>query len=366
MVRGKKKSASNPKSDIESVSVTSNVANPAHTKSKRKFKGKLSHSNTVSPNKITKYYNVSVSPKSYENSPVLSTKLENVYVVPSDPINLSDERNVLRDTNTISINDPDNLSTFSDIDKTESCVPFSPSTALSQLDLNVNKKVSRIRKRLLIGNTAGTNVLNSIDGHIGKNILKNITGNKLKADHNGCNPGKSQTKLTEFYPVRRSVRKTGKAVLEEQRKTLEDAVLSNKEDGLEVQIFEGKGRGVVAARKFQKGEFVVEYAGELITFEEAKKREGIYSQDENTGCYMYYFKHKNNQFCVDATKESGRFGRLLNHSRSGNLCTKTIEVGGIPRLILTAREDIKPGCELTYDYGDRSKLSLQYHPWLAQ
>lgn len=61
-------------------------------------------------------------------------------------------------------------------------------------------------------------------------------------------------------------------------------------------MFEGKGRGVVAARKFQKGEFVVEYAGELITMEEAKKREAMYSQDENTGCYMYYFKYKNNQY----------------------------------------------------------------------
>lgn len=48
---------------------------------------------------------------------------------------------------------------------------------------------------------------------------------------NSCN---SQTKLPEFFPVRRSVRKTEKTVLEEKRKTLEEAVLSNKEDGLEV------------------------------------------------------------------------------------------------------------------------------------
>lgn len=64
---------------------------------------------------------------------------------------------------------------------------------------------------------------------------------------------------------------------------------------LQVKIFEGKGRGVVAARKFHKGEFVVEYAGEFITIEEAQKRESSYSRDENIGCYMYYFKHRNNQ-----------------------------------------------------------------------
>lgn len=67
-----------------------------------------------------------------------------------------------------------------------------------------------------------------------------------------------------------------------------------------MRMFEGKGRGVVAARKFLRGEFVVEYAGELITMEEAKKREAIYAQDENTGCYMYYFKHKNNQYWLVA------------------------------------------------------------------
>lgn len=64
---------------------------------------------------------------------------------------------------------------------------------------------------------------------------------------------------------------------------------------LQVKIFEGKGRGIVAARKFEKGEFVVEYAGDLISMEEAQIREAIYARDENIGCYMYYFKHKNNQ-----------------------------------------------------------------------
>ena len=61
-------------------------------------------------------------------------------------------------------------------------------------------------------------------------------------------------------------------------------------------MFEGKGRGVVATRQFSRGEFVVEYAGELITMEQAKEREQIYAQDQNTGCYMYYFKYRNIQY----------------------------------------------------------------------
>lgn len=60
--------------------------------------------------------------------------------------------------------------------------------------------------------------------------------------------------------------------------------------------FEGKGRGIVARRHFAKGEFVVEYAGELIKIEDAREREKLYAQDQNTGCYMYYFKYRNQQF----------------------------------------------------------------------
>lgn len=48
----------------------------------------------------------------------------------------------------------------------------------------------------------------------------------------------------------------------------------------------------------------------------------------------------------------------MNHSKFGNLRPKVIEVSGLPRVILIAKTDIKKGEELTYDYGDRSKMSL--------
>jgi len=40
--------------------------------------------------------------------------------------------------------------------------------------------------------------------------------------------------LTEYFPVRRSIRKTKTTVLEEQQRDLEEAVLSQREEGLEV------------------------------------------------------------------------------------------------------------------------------------
>lgn len=59
---------------------------------------------------------------------------------------------------------------------------------------------------------------------------------------------------------------------------------------------EGKGRGVIATKEFEKDDFVVEYAGELVNITTAKQREQLYEKDERVGCYMYYFTHKNKQY----------------------------------------------------------------------
>jgi histone-lysine N-methyltransferase SETD8 len=59
---------------------------------------------------------------------------------------------------------------------------------------------------------------------------------------------------------------------------------------------EGKGRGVIATKTFEKDEFVVEYAGELVNITTAKQREDLYDKDQEVGCYMYYFNHKNKSY----------------------------------------------------------------------
>ena len=70
---------------------------------------------------------------------------------------------------------------------------------------------------------------------------------------------------------------------------------------------------------------------------------------------------------IDATTETGRLGRLVNHSRlHPNCCTKVVIVDKVPRLVLIAKTDIEQGTELSYDYGNRSKESLIAHPWLAE
>ncbi|XP_073818623.1 SET domain containing 8 [Musca autumnalis] len=171
--------------------------------------------------------------------------------------------------------------------------------------------------------------------------------------------------ITDCFPVRRSVRKTKTAVKEEMMRNLEQAILEERCDGLKIAYFEGKGRGIISERRFQRGEFVIEYVGDLISTAEAAEREKRYALDENAGCYMYYFKHKNQQYCIDATEDTGKLGRLVNHSRNGNLVTKIVVVKQKPHLVLIAKDDIEAGEELCYDYGDRSKESLLHHPWLA-
>lgn len=47
-----------------------------------------------------------------------------------------------------------------------------------------------------------------------------------------------------------------------------------------------------ALNGFQKGDFVVEYHGDLLELSEAKKREAQYAEDPQTGCYMYYFQYQ--------------------------------------------------------------------------
>ncbi|XP_064162905.1 N-lysine methyltransferase KMT5A-A isoform X1 [Anguilla rostrata] len=171
-------------------------------------------------------------------------------------------------------------------------------------------------------------------------------------------------KLTEFYPIRRSSRKCNAELKCEEKKHIDELLSSGTEEGMKVQHIEGKGRGVFATRSFRKGQFVVEYHGDLLQITDAKKREAKYAQDPSTGCYMYYFQYQSKTYCVDATRESERLGRLINHSKNGNCQTKLHDVKGKPHLILVASRDIEEGEELLYDYGDRSKASIAAHPWL--
>jgi histone-lysine N-methyltransferase SETD8 len=173
-------------------------------------------------------------------------------------------------------------------------------------------------------------------------------------------------KITDYFQIRKSTRKCKSDLDKEKREQLEQAIKEHREDGLQVRHMENKGRGVFATQCFERGQFLCEYAGETISYKVAKKREEIYAADKSIGCYMYFFEYKSKQYCVDATAETDRLGRLFNHSKLGGNChTKIFEINSRPHLIIVASRNIEVGEELMYDYGDRNKCSLESHPWLA-
>ena len=171
----------------------------------------------------------------------------------------------------------------------------------------------------------------------------------------------------ENQTLRRSTRKT-KEDIEKEHVMLIEASLALTDDklhGLIVVNTKDKGRGVQAAKDFSQGDFVVEYAGELLEIEEAEEREKNYGKD--IGSYMYFFEHNGKKYCIDATAESERIGRLINHSRiSPNCMTKVAEVNNVPRLYFSAMKSISEGDEILYDYKDRSKEATTANPWLKK
>uniref|UniRef100_G1TY80 N-lysine methyltransferase KMT5A n=1 Tax=Oryctolagus cuniculus TaxID=9986 RepID=G1TY80_RABIT len=194
-------------------------------------------------------------------------------------------------------------------------------------------------------------------------LKKPLKGRQTPREKSQGKPQQNR-KLTDFYPVRRSSRKSKAELQSEKRKRIDELIRSGKEEGMKIDLIDGKGRGVIATKQFSRGDFVVEYHGDLIEITDAKKREALYAQDPSTGCYMYYFQYLSKTYCVDATRETNRLGRLINHSKCGNCQTKLHDIDGVPHLILIAARDIAAGEELLYDYGDRSKASIEAHPWL--
>ncbi|XP_057687303.1 N-lysine methyltransferase KMT5A-A-like [Corythoichthys intestinalis] len=110
-----------------------------------------------------------------------------------------------------------------------------------------------------------------------------------------------------------------------------------------------KGRGVFTKAPFRKEDFVVEYRGELIDWDESQKRK----MDYGTGrVFVFDFRWQEKTWCVDAAKEDDSLGRLVNDDHKHPNCKmKMIVTEGKPHLCLFALRDLDVGEEITYDYG---------------
>ncbi len=102
------------------------------------------------------------------------------------------------------------------------------------------------------------------------------------------------------------------------------------------------GKGVFALAPFARGERIVEYTGEMITWKEALRRHPHNPADPD---HTFYF-HIDDGRVIDG-KSGGNAAKWINHSCQPNC--ETDEEGD--RVFVKAKRAIKAGEELNYDYG---------------
>lgn len=117
---------------------------------------------------------------------------------------------------------------------------------------------------------------------------------------------------------------------------------------------ETKGLGLVTTKYIKKGNFICEYAGEVITKEEAIRRQN-FNKEHNLKNYIICvneeFGNRRKSTFIDPTI-LGNIGRYINHSCEPNCDLFIIRISNIvPKVCIFAKEDIVIGCELTFDYG---------------
>jgi SET domain-containing protein len=103
------------------------------------------------------------------------------------------------------------------------------------------------------------------------------------------------------------------------------------------------GRGVYAGRDLKKGERIIEYKGEVITWREADRRP---PSDPDDPTHTFFFSLDDGKHVIDANV-NGNAARWINHSCAPNCETEEDE----GRVWIEALRDIKAGEELFYDYG---------------
>jgi len=107
------------------------------------------------------------------------------------------------------------------------------------------------------------------------------------------------------------------------------------------------GSGIFALKKMKKGQRIIEYVGEKISKKESEKRaEKQIKRSAKTGDGAVYIFEINSRYDLDGNVEWNP-ARLINHSCDPNC--ETIQVGN--RIWIEAIRSIKPGEELSYNYG---------------
>lgn len=119
----------------------------------------------------------------------------------------------------------------------------------------------------------------------------------------------------------------------------------------------GCGWGVKTEQKIRQGQFVCQYVGEIITFEEAEKRGREYDAKGLTYLFDLDFNSVENPYTVDAA-HLGSVSHFINHSCDPNLGVWAVWADcldpNLPMIALFATRDIEIGEEICFDYLQKS------------
>ena len=106
------------------------------------------------------------------------------------------------------------------------------------------------------------------------------------------------------------------------------------------------GKGVFAQTNIQKGDCIIEYKGERISWKTALKR---HPHDPLQPNHTFYFSITNGKV-IDG-KVKGNDAKWINHSCAPNcIATEVIDKKERLHVFLFAKKNIKMGEELFYDY----------------
>jgi SET domain-containing protein len=94
------------------------------------------------------------------------------------------------------------------------------------------------------------------------------------------------------------------------------------------------GLGLFALKEIKKGSCIIEYKGPILTDEEAENK---------TTKYLFSV---DKDITIDGSPRWNK-ARYINHSCKGNSHSDIID----NRVFIKAKKNIKPGDEITYDYG---------------
>uniref|UniRef100_A0AC35FXC1 SET domain-containing protein n=1 Tax=Panagrolaimus sp. PS1159 TaxID=55785 RepID=A0AC35FXC1_9BILA len=120
---------------------------------------------------------------------------------------------------------------------------------------------------------------------------------------------------------------------------------------LHLEYFPDKGYGVIVDQPVSTGMPICEYRG-LVSIQEKDILNPSHYQED------LLIDNKGLHFIIDAA-EIGNVSRFINHSCAANLIQICVyssipslrKIPPMPRVALVARRDIRPGTELTFDYG---------------